>query len=241
MQYDFKLSGNGGMQIDVQGSFIKYKSGTGAIRVVTSKGGYIDLLPGQGVWGVDFTRLTVQDRSGNANTGVLLAGAYDFRDQTIPGTVSVADGGMNWTNNLNCFMGSASAIANAGTHNIAALANPAGNTKNVVVKSVKCSSVSGTYLTLFLALYTPAGNTKALNKKGGGAVSSAVLDAAQLASVAAFGNPLAMHFDNVNGTPRDVVFQEPVVIPPGYALIYRPGNTTGGAGDITFDFREEVI
>ncbi|MCL6484930.1 MAG: hypothetical protein I4O49_12305, partial [Janthinobacterium lividum] len=97
MQYDFNLSPGGAQNLDVKGRFFKYRSGTGAIRVRASKGGYVDLLPGQGVRGFDFESLTVADRSGANNVGVLIVGDFDFQDDRIAGTVDVVDGGRTRT------------------------------------------------------------------------------------------------------------------------------------------------
>jgi hypothetical protein len=247
MQYDFKLGANGGQQIDVVGSFLKYKSGIGAIRVVTSKGAYIDLVPGQGVWGVDFTRLTVTDRSGVANSGVLLAGNYDFRDQTIPGVVSVADGGVSWTLNQNCFIGSVKTGASAApVHNVGSLYNPVGSGKNIVVKSMLCYALSGAEIDFYVqAAYTPpGGGVNAKNKKLGASDSLAVLtaDSTTYPSSAPIGVPM-MTQPCPTGTPfQNMTFAEPVVIPPGYALIFHPGpGASGGqSGTVTFDFREDA-
>jgi hypothetical protein len=93
MQYDFALAANGGQQIDVRGKFFKYVSGTGRIRVRINRGGYVDLLPGQGVWNVEFETLNISDRTGAANAGTILAGEFDFHDDRVAGEVSVIDGG----------------------------------------------------------------------------------------------------------------------------------------------------
>lgn len=91
MQYDLTLAGYGIQRFEVLGKFFKFV-GTGKIRVTTSKGGSIDLLPGQGVWGEEYSSLSVQDRTGTGSAGVLLAGFYDFRDDTLTGQVSVING-----------------------------------------------------------------------------------------------------------------------------------------------------
>ncbi|PJJ17819.1 hypothetical protein CLU90_0999 [Janthinobacterium sp. 67] len=91
MQYDFNLPGNGGQVIDVKGRFVKYRSGTGYIRVRLSNGGYADLLPGQGIFNIAFDSLTIIDRTGLANAGTILAGDFDFRDDRIYGDVNVID------------------------------------------------------------------------------------------------------------------------------------------------------
>jgi hypothetical protein len=97
MQYDLNLLPNGSQRLEVSGRFFKYVSGAGKIRVTTSKGAVIDLIVGQGVWGEEFSSLVVQDRSGAANVGVLLAGNYDFRDDTVAinGAINVGNSTAN--------------------------------------------------------------------------------------------------------------------------------------------------
>jgi hypothetical protein len=95
MQYDLNLNANGSQRLEVAGRFFKYTNGAGKIRVTTNKGAVIDLTVGQGVWGEEFQSLTVLDRSGATNNGVLLAGSYDFRDDTVAvsGTIDVGNVG----------------------------------------------------------------------------------------------------------------------------------------------------
>jgi|GEM_PF-4187170 len=77
------------MQIDVRGRFFKYRSGTGLIRVRASRGGYVDLMPGQCINNLDFDSLAVSDLSMARNEGVIIAGDFDFRDERIAGTVEI--------------------------------------------------------------------------------------------------------------------------------------------------------
>jgi hypothetical protein len=93
MQFDFTLGANQSQQVDVRGKFFKCTSATGKVRVRTNTGESIDLLPGQGVWNVDYQWLSVQDRTGAANTGTLIAGDFDFHDDRITGDVNVLDNG----------------------------------------------------------------------------------------------------------------------------------------------------
>lgn len=124
------------MNLDVKGKFFKYRSGTGAIRVRASKGGYVDLLPGQGVRGLDFESLTVADRSGANNAGVLIVGDFDFQDDRIAGTVDVVDGGRTRTIQGQAFMGYAGVTSAAGQYSTSQLWNPAGSGKRLVVEQI---------------------------------------------------------------------------------------------------------
>lgn len=128
------------MQIEVKGRFFKYRSGIGAIRVRASGGGYVDLLPGQGVRNVAFDSLTVQDRSGLQNVGVIVAGDFDFQDDRISGTVDVVDGGRARTIGGVAFMGYANAGSAAGQYSTSQLWNPPGSGVRLVVEQVSISS-----------------------------------------------------------------------------------------------------
>lgn len=142
MQYDFNLSANGGQVIDVKGRFVKYRSGTGPIRVRLSKGGYADLMPGQGIFDTAFDSLTVNDRTGAQNIGVILAGDFDFRDDRITGTVDVVDGGRARTIQGHAFMGYAGVTSASGQYSTSQLWNPAGSGKRLVVEqiSINCDN-----------------------------------------------------------------------------------------------------
>jgi hypothetical protein len=95
MQYDFQLNSGQARVIDVSGRFLKYASGVGGttlLRVILTNGGYIDLLPNQGVWNVEFQKIVLKNLSGATLVGSILAGDYDFQDGRIAGSVSVING-----------------------------------------------------------------------------------------------------------------------------------------------------
>jgi hypothetical protein len=139
-QYDINLPPNGAQTLDVSGSFFTYKGGIGPIRVTPSSGEPVDLLPGQGMSGLKFDRLTVKDLSGANNVGVLLAGNGAWRDERITGTVDVVDGGKART-----LAGSAYSIAfgsgqAAGVYSRVALFNPPDSGKYLIVESLAMSA-----------------------------------------------------------------------------------------------------
>jgi hypothetical protein len=146
MQYDLNLAPGAAQRIEASGRFFKYVSGQGKIRVTTSSGGQIDLMPGQGVWGVDFNGLSVQDRTGTGNVGVLVAGAFEFRDDTVNGAVSV-------TNDAAHRVPVQSLIAYSGTFSDTGLVTA---TTNVVPAA---SNVNGVYVDLFSVALSSAGGT----------------------------------------------------------------------------------
>lgn len=238
MQYDFNLPANGGQVIDVKGRFVKYRSGTGPIRVRLSKGGYADLMPGQGIFETAFDSLTVNDRTGAQNIGVILAGDFDFRDDRITGTVDVVDGGKSRTIANQAFMGGAAIVGAAGEYSYVQLLNSSASTR-VVVKAVVISVVVAqgvgiagysTPLTTLVA--------SAQSKMVGGAASASQLrikgDVAAIGA-AAFVNP-----NIVAGAPFVFTFQEPIVLMPGQGLIAR-GSVVNSFLGCNFEFTEEAI
>lgn len=247
MQYDFNLSPNGGQRVEVVGRFFKYARGQGAIRVTTSKGGYVDLLPGQGVWGTEFSSLTVNDRSGLANAGVLLAGEFDFRDQSIPGVVSVADGSAAKTLLLNCFMGGAM-TSGAVTYNSVSLLNPAGSGKLTIIKKVMWQGAGlGSLVRLFIvnAGYVQGGQSTAAknarNKLSGAANSVSTIAGDQSASLppGGWGEALIDMTDADGNAPRIYKFDDPVILKPGAAAVFSIGQANNGLAKVDFEFSEE--
>lgn len=221
MQYDFAVGAGQSQGLDIAGSFFKYKSGTGVIRVRASAGGYVDLLPGQGVWGVSFTSLTVTDKSGAANAGVIVAGNFDFRDDRIVGTVDVVDGGYARTLAGKAFMGIATTAATAGLVSCTQLWNPAGNTKNLIVKRYALSSaVAGYVMAKTNQIQLGTLNNVGYAKKAGGADSAALLkNATAAAGTYDFGSKLDQYSLGANAN-ISVILQEPIIVPPGWGLMF---------------------
>ncbi|MGZ3319657.1 MAG: hypothetical protein ACXU9C_01610 [Xanthobacteraceae bacterium] len=238
MQFDFTLTPNGAQQIDVRGKFFKYISGAGKIRVRTSTGDSIDLLPGQGVWNTDYTSLTVQDRSGIANYGLLLAGDFDFHDDRISGSVEVIDGGRSRTLANQAFEGSTYAPVVAGKYATVQLWNPAGSGKRLVLKRVTGSCNTSAPVGIKLTqtqMATLDGNTP--SKLAGGAQSTAQL---RYDSVAALPTEKAFAGIGVTaGVSVDRVYQEPILILPGWGLMLW-SNGLGYDCVGAFEFYEEL-
>lgn len=136
MQFDFNLNPNGSQQIEVKGKFFKYKEGLGDIRVRESGGDFIDLSPGQGVWNREYSSLSVQNLSGNLNTGILIAGDFDFRDDTITGNVTVLDGAKNRTLTNSAYSCYGSYISSLNMYSHLQLYNSPVNTKTVILESI---------------------------------------------------------------------------------------------------------
>ncbi|MGK5073243.1 hypothetical protein [Janthinobacterium sp. ZB1P44] len=244
MQYDFNLPPNGGQVIDVKGRFVKYRSGNSSIRVRMSNGGYVDLLPGQGVWGVDYAGLTVQDRSGANNAGSIIAGDFDFRDDRITGTVDVVDGGKARVITGRAFSGAVAITPNAGQFGTLSLFNPAASPSRVMIEQLVISSNTSGEIGGYIGLSQVPNNQSVVSspssKLSGGADSACIFT--RNTSVAA--NPYTGKavFDNflVAGQPYTYRLTEPIVLLPGHCLTIAH-TVANGALILTAEHFEELI
>ncbi len=235
MQYDFNLQPNESTTLAIAGRFFKYKSGTGLIRIRATGGGYVDLLPGQGVWNVDFSELTVTDRSGLANAGVLVAGAFDFRDDRIAGSVEVIDGGKNRTAAGGAFTTHLSGAANPGFFSGCQLWNPPGSGKNIIVEQILPVIQSPYGLQVVITNAIISGGTAGVtgNKKSGGGLPVGVGYYTSTAAAALVSNAIF-------GLTLPIKMSEPFIITPGYGLVFGAPVANAYAGaDIEF-FEESL-
>jgi hypothetical protein len=241
MQYDFTLLAGGGMDVNAVGNFIKYKSGLGAIRIRLNTGGYVDLTPGQGIRvKTDFSAFNIADRSGNANIGIVLAGPFEFQDDSIAGTVSVVDGAKASTLSQSCFMGTVNAGTAAGFVNGAGLVNPGGNTKNVVVESVEVMLLTAGIMTMHHSSFTAGVVGNAYNKMMfAGPQSTAGLSSNPGNNVAAFGS-IVWKRNMGSNTVVGLKFAEPLILPPGRSLQI-VHNTVASDLVANFEFREDPV
>lgn len=241
MQFDFNVGANQSQHIDVVGTFIKYKSGTGTIRVRLNGGGYIDLLPGQGVNNVHFTSVDVQDRTGAQNIGTILAGIYDFRDDRITGTVDVVDGGKARTRADAASVGYASQSGSAGVYSHVQLLNPATSGKNMYVGQVSFYAIAGATGGVAIVrwdtpLATLVGN--AGRKRLAAALSPALLRVATDPTMLMMPSPGIMFA--IDSGLKLAKFSEPLLIEPGQGLVVVANNKGDGVG-ANFEFFEEAI
>lgn len=238
MQYDFTLAPNGAQVLEVSGSYFTYKNGTGPIRVTSSGGAVVDLLPGQGMSAVKFDRLTVKDLSGAGNVGAILAGDGAWRDERIAGTVDVVDGGKARTIAGLAFIGYAYCFSGATKYAHVQLFNPQGSGRNLHVGQVGFYSSTAVAQGIVLgANSTPLDllERKGANKRIGGAASVAEvrtkIDVTHLTN-----SPMAALAKELT----TLKFLEPIMVPPGWGLILlnaAPGEDIGG----TFEYFEEPV
>jgi len=240
MQFDFTLAANQSQHIDVVGTFLKYKAGTGTIRVRLNGGGYIDLLPGQGVNNVNFTSVDVQDRTGAQNVGTILAGIYDFRDDRITGTVDVVDGGKARSNSGAACIGYVNQVAVAATYPHVQLLNPTGSGKNIYVEqiSIYCGETMNGGASIQRCDYVYADLVVKGSRKrvSGGAVSVAELRRESNATQQ--GHGIAPYFAAIDKSLRLFKFSEPLQLEPGIGLDVANGTVGEGIG-VTFEYFEE--
>jgi hypothetical protein len=240
MQYDFTLLAGEAKQYEVKGRFIKYKSGLGMIRVRMSKGGYVDLLPGQGVNHVDYENFIITDKSGAGNTGVVLAGDYAFQDDRITGTVDVVDGGKSRTLANTAFQGTTAGLSNAGEYPHAQLWNPVSSTKRLIVKQVFMSSTVQQQVALVfhnaaLTSLTATAQSKLANAASSVAETRSQSSATLLGIGAGFVAPYLAASGNMV-----VTFTEPIILLPGWGLVLR-GGVVASQINAAFEFIEELL
>jgi hypothetical protein len=249
MQYDFNLAAGAAQSFDVVGKFIKYQNGTGLIRVRMSMGEYVDLLPGQGVFSVDYTRFTVTDRTGAQNTGALLAGDFDFRDSRITGDVNVIDNAKAEVLAGSSFVANTSKLVATGAQYLSfSLWNPIGSTKRVAINSLTLfSSIDMDYYMFSNDVDLIQNSKSGWNKNVGGVtnVGGAVSVARTNYLFSASGaNPVEIVPAIALGTlavkagvPYMVTFKKPVILRAGcgYGAVAQSPGTTGG---FIYDFEE---
>lgn len=236
MQYDFAVGAGQSQTLDVSGRFFKYRSGTGVISVRTSGGGSVDLLPGQGIWNVEFSSLTVKDKSGLANAGVIVAGAFDYRDDRIAGSVEVIDGGRARTMANLAYMATGSRGAAPGLLGHFQFWNPAGSGRNVLIEQI----IVGSALTDKIAmgfknatLLTPVGNIP-ISKRSSGGVASVIVCYAEDNAASQYPVSLA------SLSPNTILpLKEPMCIEPGFGLIFR-GTQLNQDFSVSLEFFEEA-
>lgn len=242
MQYDFNLQPNGGQVIDVKGRFVKYRSGTGYIRVRLSSGGYADLLPGQGIFNMAFDSLTVSDRTGLANIGTILAGDFDFRDDRITGTVDVVDGGKARTLAGLAYMASNALTSAAAQYPSIQLWNPPGSGRNLVVEKISAAHTSQGLIDMGrtsapIGAAFKAPTNKNLSIAGGSVAQCRYQSSAALPMVAA-----DVMFNSIVAGMALVLLplNEPIVVGPGMGLCIM-SEVQNVALNASFEYFEEAL
>lgn len=240
MQYDFNLGANGVVNFDVKGTFVRYKNGSGPIRIKMNGGGYIDMKPGQGIRGVNFNTVSVQDRSGSTNTGYILAGDYEFTDDTITGSVEVIDGGRNRVKADTAFIGWFAQPAVAAQYQHVQLNNPAGSGKNLIMERLVCASTA----TGAFEIRQGAGQIGTLSGYGQSKLLRGTVlstgEVRQVSQAAKAGPSSVFLMNGAVGQSVPWVPVEPIVLPPGYSLTV-VAQTQNVDLSVSFEWYEEPV
>lgn len=237
MQFDFNVAANGAQFIDVAGKFFKYKSGIGAIRVRNSTGGYVDILPGQGVSGLEFSSLSVTDISGAANKGVLLAGAYEFRDDRISGDVNVIDNSKAVSESGMVFYDGQGVAAVVGQTSYVELFNPVASGKKIAISSYEITTDVSGWVALGKYLTDTNNGSKFMTSKLFG--SAAGIGKLNCGTNAV---PLVNTADGfvrmlTANSPFVRQLREPIVLKPGFGYLIQAG-TINAALTVAFETTE---
>lgn len=242
MQFDFNVQANQSQHIDVVGTFIKYKAGTGLIRVRLNGGGYLDLLPGQGVNNVNFTSVDVQDRTGAKNVGTILAGIYDFRDDRISGTVEIINGERTRTDQGRAYFAYANGAAIAGAYPHNQLFNPVSSTRNLVVERVVVASATAQPIRIssIKAALANLSSFPIQSKKLADGIPASVAEARQDGTLVVIQGTMIYNTICSANTPLVIDLKEPFLVAPGWGLAII-GGTQATDLPTNFEFYEEPI
>lgn len=91
--YPFNLSAGQSINIPAVGDYFRVQSATGAIDVTIDGVGTLpDLLNGQGIKNIPFSRLTIKNKSGAANAGVIMVAFDEFIDNRTYGVNDLSAG-----------------------------------------------------------------------------------------------------------------------------------------------------
>lgn len=234
--YDFTLPANGSFQLNVEGEYVRIMSSTGTVEIVTETYRIGPIAAGQGQANTSFKRLTINDKSGVANKGVILIASADFIDQRISGEVFVIDGAKIRSLAGGALTAHMYISASPGFFSMAQLWNPAGSGKNIIISQM-IGSISGGYGLQIKGTNTilPVPTIQSIGSKNiGGPVGVGV---AQVQSVAAtLVNPAT--FAISNGIV--VRLTEPFVLTPGSGLNFGSPVLNNDAG-VELEFFEEAI
>jgi len=240
--YNFTLAANATQNLDVPGDYLKVIGATGAIRVRTVEGWMKDLLPGQGVKGLNFQRLILEDRSGAANVGTIAVGigADSIVDDRITGTVNVIDNGKSRTLEDNAFLAGASAPGVAANFTHLQFRNNSLNNRAVIKKFVAGGSTMTGPATLQLRWL----NTQLTSAFGAGLSklvgSSTVFGETRTQQNATIlGSGLAGFGLPQNG---NVIYEfcEPLIVPPGQSVLLVNDQAAAGLS-CTFELFIEPV
>jgi hypothetical protein len=239
-QYDFTLTAGGAFVLPVVGSYFRILSCTGALEVQGDTFGRVPVLSGQGLRDQDFAKLTLVDKSGSPNVGVILVSDGSFVDDRITGEVSFIDGGKARTIAGSAFVASSAMTPGGSNISQVSICNPVSSGRRVVINSIMVSCQIASSVSLSFGSGVPLGTQIAPLAKslasGAACVAqkfdSYVLTASQGAGL------LAMSLQA--GQSSTIPITEPITIEPGrYLNISCPAPTSTFYCTVQF-FEESV-
>jgi hypothetical protein len=223
--YNFRLAANSTQNLDVPGDYLKVISATGAIRVRTVEGWMKDLLPGQGVKGLNFQRLILEDRSGSANVGTIAVGigADSIVDDRITGSVEVIDGGKSRTLTNQAYNGYVYQTGAAGQYPHVQIWNPISATTRVIIKQFRLGTTTAGFISFGIhnAEFT-VNQFNVRNKLSGGANGVAFQYSDSLAA-----QTMSSPFESLPVSANviaTVTLVEPIVLLPGFGFVANHGT-----------------
>lgn len=242
--YQLTIGAGSAMPLLVQGSFFKILSSTGAVDVIGDTFGSIEyLMPGQGLRGQDFNRMTIIDRSGGSNMVRLLIGDDQFIDDRISGEVVVIDGNKGRSIAGKAFTTtSLFGAASAGNVNQTALYNPVGSGVRLVVNNIVAGVSQGGQLSISTGQGVPLGVSSAPRKKdvSASAVNSVAVKYDAMATDAALGGTIVIALSLATGQSMALPIQEPFIVREGGFMAVK---TTASSQDLiaSVQFYEEPV
>lgn len=220
--YDFALPANGARELLVEGSYYRILSSTGAVEVRRNGGSALGpIYAGQGER-AEFNRLTLVDKSGASNIGLVIVADDTFIDDRITGEVTVIDANAKTTLANRAFSGNTASLALAGNYSHTQVFN-SDPSRNVFVRSMSVTVTVAAGVAYGLRNSSLATAGALINsKKAGGAQSVARFYTEQnVADLVAV--PLG-YFLSDGLRSLFIEFREPVLLTQGWGLVVRPSN-----------------
>lgn len=242
--YDFRMAENGVSTLDVEGSYVRIMSSTGAVELVTDSYRLGPIRAGQGQQDAPYRRLTIVDKSGRANAGTILVASSGFIDQRMSGEISIVNS-VNENNKTvkNCYSGNSFSAAEVSEYPYAQLFNPVGSGVLLNVSKILMSWTGA--IDKSLNLYFDTAPISALSSYEGantnsmGDLGEAELRAEASASLPAY--PKGILFSVYqDGMQPYYIPQAGLIINPGHGLnVFGDGNNVKLLAN--FEWTEEPV
>lgn len=243
--YPLTIGAYKALPIMVQGSFFKILSSTGAVDVIGDTFGSIEyLMPGQGLRGKDFNRITIIDRSGGSNMVRLLIGDDQFIDDRISGDVVVIDGNKGRSIAGKAFTATSEfGAAGAGNVNQVALYNPVGSKVRLVINNIVAGTSQGGKLSISTGQGVPLGVSSAPRTKdvSASAANSVAVKYDATDTDAALGGVIVIALSVAAGQSMALPIQEPFIVREGGFMAVKTTEASQGLVSSMQFYEESVL